>query len=644
MQRELKAYKRKHGIHHPLLAVDCENNPADGKFICAGVFGDIKHRTTKRGGKKHVKVTTTKRVCEYFTDKDELCEFLMELKKNACILVFFNLAYDKIYFDSIIDHDTVLQSGTRLIMLTLKNGIKAMDLMNHTPTGTEAHGGRLADWIEYLNMTEKHGVAKAELSDHYERVMNDVKATYYLGVFLEDFYFYECGIPLQCTVGAAAMKLFTMKYFNHYWSRDSDAIALYERRSYYGGRVELFRRGNQKTFAYDVNSMYLSIMRDCKIPDILTGRFVANKIKNWRRYLTDYLGVWNVTVYCPPGIYLPLLPVRIGGKLKFPTGTFTGVWTSMELNRAEELGYKIIEVHDFLYFSRCQLYFHDYALFVWSKRQEYKAKNNLAMDLMIKKIGNALYGKFAQRNASEYFGRVGDFKGDIPDGCQFFDYAGETWLLVKGEASPAKFEFPVVSSFITAYARLKLYDAMLANIDALIYCDTDCIKLTRPAVGITIGKELGEWSNDLSGETIMYRRPKLYGDKRKGVPKRAVLVSRNKVKEVWKFDRPLREREAIKRGLTPNVWIAAEKHLTFLDDKRRWFTNNRSKPLTLTLAGQELGHTEEDYKRYIKKIHAPHFHFGNDLEMTDRLAPGEAGAASLEDLQKRRAGEMLYQR
>ena len=645
MLRELKAYKRKHGIHHPLLAVDCENDPATGDFICAGVFGDIKLRTTKRVKGKHVKVTTTKRVKEYFTIQDELCEYLMSLKRNACLLVFFNLSYDKVFIDSVVDHATVLQCGTRLILLKLKNGIKAIDLTNHTPSSTEKHGGKLADWIKYLDMTEKHGIAKAELTDYYDRVMNDAAATYYLGQFLEDFYYNECGIPLQVTVGACAMKLFTMKFFTHYWSRTDDFLSLYERRSYYGGRVELFKRGKQKTYAYDINSQYLSIMRDCLIPDIQSGKYVCKKITNWRRYLNDYLGVWNVRVKTPDVLYIPVLPVRLDGKLKFPTGTFDGVWTSVELLKALEVGYEILDVYDFLYYSRCQYYFKEYALFVWGKRKEYKAVNNLPMDLMIKKLGNALYGKFAQRNSADYFGRVGDYEGTLPDGIQFFNHGSETWVLVKGEATPAKFEFPVVSSFITSYARLKLYDAMIANQESLIYVDTDCLKLTRPAVGIKIGGDLGEWSLETEGEPVIYRRPKLYGTKKKGVPDRAILVSRNKVKEVWKFERPMREREAIKRGLKPNVWVEVTKHLIFNDDKRLWI-KNRSMPLSL-LNDQKywtetLDYNDPKYLKWLERRYADRYSYGFKDHEVDY--PEYADQEKDEKLTARREGNMIFQR
>ena len=575
MKRELKRYDRKHGIHHPLLALDFENNPDTGDFICCGVYGDIRHRTTKRINGTPTTQWTTKRIEEYFDNQADLLEWLLELPKNSCILVFYNLSYDRWFMDTIIDHSTVLAVGSRVILLKLKNGLKGIDLFNQTMMGS------LEDWIGYLDMAKK-GIKKAELTDYYNRVMNDVKATYELGVFLEDFYYYECGIPLQVTVGASAMRLFTMKYFTDYWQRDNDWLSLYERKAYYGGRCELFKRGINNTWSYDVNSMYLSIMRYCKLPDMATTKYISKKPRNWRKYLEKFLGIWNVKVYCPDNLYLPILPLRWQGKLKFPTGVFTGYWTNIELLEAEKNGYKILKVYDFIYYRKSKHYFSEYAKFVWEKRVEFKHKNNLGMDLMIKRLGNALYGKFAQRNSNDYFGRLSDYDGKLPDIVQFHEYKGETWVLIKGELTPAKFEFPAISAFITSYARLKLHEAMKANEKNLIYVDTDSIKLNSPAIGITIGNELGYWQLELADIPVEYHRPKFYGDKRKGIPRRAELVSWDNEKEVWQYRKPLRYREAIKKGLIPNVWVNVIKQLTFEDDKRIW-SKNDSKPLKYIL-------------------------------------------------------------
>lgn len=572
MKRILRKYNRKHGIHHPLLALDFENNPDNGAFICCGVYGDIKHRTTRRVDGVPRTVYTNKRLSLYFTDIHQLYDFLLSLKANSCIIVTYNLSYDRVFLDMITAQDETLTIGTRVIMVKLKNGIKVMDLFNHTMTGS------LADWIQYLNMTKKWGIAKAELHEYYDRVMNDAKATFRLGEFIENFYYNECGIPLQLTVGAAAMKLFTMKYFTDYWERESDFYSQYERYAYYGGRTEIFKRGEQVTYSYDVNSMYLSIMRDCEIPDVITGKYIDNKPPNWRKYLKKYLGIWHVKITCPDKVYLPLLPVRMDGKLKFPVGTFTGYWTSIELNKALEIGYKINQVYDFLYYRHSKKYFTELAKFVWTKRKEYKALNNRGMDLMIKRIGNSLYGKFAQRNSDNYFGRLADYKEDLPDVLEFIEYKGEIWIVIKGELRPSKHEFPAISAFITSYARLRLYQAMESNQDTLIYVDTDSVKLTSKAKGIDVGKELGQWGLESAGEVVIFHRPKLYGNKRKGVPKRAVPVCVISLKEYyvnneiesWHFDKPLRYREAIRRGEIPNKWVSVIKNLNYTDDKRSW--------------------------------------------------------------------------
>jgi len=567
MNRVLQRYKRKHGIHHPLLAIDFENDVKTGLFLCAGIYGDIRKRTSRRENGVIKNVRTTERIEKYYTNQTEFENFILSIPKNSCIITTFNLSYDRLYFDNICNQFDTISVGTRVIVLTLKNGLKVMDIANHSMEYS------LEKWIEYLDLTTKYGIAKAELKDLYNRVINDAKATYYLSTFMENFYYNECGIPLQLTVASAAMKLFTMKFFTDYWENDSDFIARYEREAYYGGRTELFRRGDIKTWSYDVNSMYLSVMESNLIPDISTTKYIEKPPKNWRRYLDDYLGVWNVRVKTPKELYIPVLPVRIDGKLKFPCGEFNGKWCSCELLEAEKAGYKIIQVFNFIYYRHSKYYFQEFARFIWGKRKEYKEKGLKPMAVMVKKMGNSLYGKFAQRNSNEFFGKLTEFKGDIPPVCQFLEYNGETWLLVKGELTPAKFEFPVVSAFITAYARIKLYRAMHANKETIIYCDTDSIKLIHPAVGIEIGKGLGQFGIELENTEITYHRPKLYGDKRKGVPKRAVKIAANAHSETWKFDKPLRYREAIKKGLSPNIWVEILKTLEYQDDKRDWIGN-----------------------------------------------------------------------
>ena len=67
----------------------------------------------------------------------------------------------------------------------------------------------------------------------------------------------------------------------------------------------------------------------------------------------------------------------------------------------------------------------------------------------------------------------------------------------------------------------------------------------------------------------------------KGVPKRAEVVQRTPDFVEFLFQKPLREREAVRRNLVPNVWLEMTKKASFIDDKREW-ENNLSFPIKLT--------------------------------------------------------------
>ncbi|MBU1149235.1 DNA polymerase, partial [Patescibacteria group bacterium] len=146
----------------------------------------------------------------------------------------------------------VLQNGTRIITIKLKNGIRALDLCNHVD-------GSLESWIKYLDMPEQYGIKKESLENLRVRVMSDAKATYYLGKFIQDFYYKECEIPIQLTVGATALRLFQQKFFGDLWQREDDFLSVFERMAYYGGRTELFRKGKYKILQADSKDIFNKI-------------------------------------------------------------------------------------------------------------------------------------------------------------------------------------------------------------------------------------------------------------------------------------------------------------------------------------------------------------------------------------------------
>ena len=94
----------------------------------------------------------------------------------------------------------------------------------------------------------------------------------------------------------------------------------------------------------------------------------------------SYFGIAKVKILPPPHLYYPALAVHIGGKLVFPlfvncvkeelekpwfTRTavcnhteeercITGTWCAPELQKAVDLGYRILKIHDVWHFSEDQ--------------------------------------------------------------------------------------------------------------------------------------------------------------------------------------------------------------------------------------------------------------------------------------------------
>jgi hypothetical protein len=466
MKKTFSRRKSKNPVHKALLAFDVENDPKTGDFICAGLNG-LRMNTRQHELPQN----------EYIDNQDGLLHYLdtakrIEDKNIPFKLVAFNLAYDYWFINKICDDSRLLSVGGRIITGRLNNGIPMIDLTNHVD-------GTLEDWIGYLNMEEKWGVKKESLDDLQKRVMSDARATYELGHFLEDFYVHEMGITFKMTVASCARELYQQKFFKHYWTRDNPQIDELERQSYRGGRVEVFKRGERTINGYDVNSMYLSIMEEALIPDPNSA-----KITHTPQKLPEGLYITKVDVVVPKQ-HIGVLPLYHDemNKLIFPVGSFTGVFCSPELDYAiKHCGVKIKKIYWSISY-RGYPYFKEYAQFIWKKRQEYKAKNNRGMEIMIKKLGNALYGSFGQRNTIEtFYGKLEDL-GEIEEGAsiKITTINGTEYTSMSSpEKEDSTHTFPCIPSFITSYARVKLLKGMKAlekdGYD-VVYTDTDSIKV-----------------------------------------------------------------------------------------------------------------------------------------------------------------------
>ena len=554
------------------VAFDTETRD-DGSFICGAYYGVIPSRRENTV------------ISEYCADLESFRETFLQIEqiakaqKRAFTLIGFNTAYDITYLGDIVDSALRLDAGSRFIQAKTVNGTKILDISNHVI-------GRLEDWIERLKMQEQYGICKKENYLDSEvgkraQVLDDARATYILTKWVESNLITTFGIGLTPTKFGAALKIFQSRYFTGKWARSASEQWKndFERLSYYGGRCEVFKRGLQKVTSYDVNSMYVAIMRDELIPNPSVTKYLKNPEQIIGMIDTEFL-----TVDCRvrvPKTRIGLLPYRspATGKLIFPWGEWRGSYNSVELREAVKWGAEIVTVYRALWYPESDRYFQDYAQMTIDGRKRAKACGDAAEEQLYKYYGNGLYGKFGQRNTKGgQYVRLSQFTGDLK-GLRIVPGAGDFWVELPVTGSEDSWHtFPVVCATITAYARAKMLSALCHNAETAVYCDTDSLKCVGAAVGINVSDAPGDWGYEYEAEQEFYL-PKRYADKRKGVPKNARLVAKTDEAETYEFERPTKFRTAIRQHCDQNVWRKEQKTLSLIDDKREWLDDGSSYPL-----------------------------------------------------------------
>ena len=578
------------------VAFDTETRK-DGSFICGAFYGKISVNKGKEHKQKNIEIA------EYCDNEESFKKTFLEIEatvkaqKRSFILIGFNSAYDAIYLGDIIDSKTRLDAGSRFIQAKTVNGTKIYDISNHVL-------GTLEDWIKKLGMPviKREGYLDSEEGKKLQ-VLDDAKATYLLAKWVESNLINTFGINLTPTKFGAALKIFQSKYFTDKWIRTKDEQWKnnFERESYYGGRCEVFKRGEYTVNSYDVNSMYVAIMRDELIPNPTISKYLKDEDTINGMINTEFM-----TVDCQittPKMRIGLLPYRDPEmeKLIFPYGTWRGVFSSIELREALIWGAHIDKIYRALWYPESKNYFHDYAQMTIEGRKIARAQNDKATEQLYKYYGNGLYGKFGQRNkkGGEYI-RLSQFTGDLV-GLRIIEGAGDFWVEIPSTGYDDSWHtFPIISATITAYARAKMLNALMHNTEIVVYCDTDSIKTTENVKGIEIGKTPGLWDYEYT-ETQKFYRPKRYADKCKGVPYRARLISDKDYEEIYEFEAPLKFKSAIRQHKNQNVWQKQIKIVSLIDDKREWLNDGSSYPLYVNNVETELFNFD-DYDTEVNMI------------------------------------------
>lgn len=486
----------------PFLVFDTEDNSAElSKFIKATPNGVKSVEEIKRVAKKvglelsaediqailkrgRASLLEDKRVTqiaaiaangETFYNKGNVEEFLVWVRRRKEVFIYANnVQYDvgNCYADVLDDLDSTL-IGTRMIKAVEESGKIYVDVWNYWQMSVEKLG-------------EVFGLEKlktSSMSEDRAYVFRDCEiireAMLYVWQFGE-----RIGLdnvpPTIGSFGVALWKLWGGKTIHHTAEITRDAI--------FGGRVELFKRRNDSDWvAYcDINSLY---------PYVMTKAF-PGELEDTGKELKRF-GVAQVTMEIPQ-CDISVLPWRNpDGKIFYPFGTITGVWTIEEIRAAEKRGAKILEVHNVLSTDEFHFPYKEYVERLYKLRKESVTKVEKSF---YKLCMNARYGRAGttgvitrtclKKDRPNVFPLCKRCKGHHQPGICF------------GKRVKAKYAMPlgeevswIDAAYITAYGRLELLKYMeLIGAANMIYCDTDSVIFDAPGGKIPFesGGELGQ--------------------------------------------------------------------------------------------------------------------------------------------------------
>lgn len=595
-----------------LFGLDIETYGEDNKFVMGSIVGnDFK---------------------KVFWNQREMIDFIFNshVIRNSIIFAT-NLGFDFFaLFDEFEKYSKfdMKMRGDRFILIELST--------------TKSHTHRYHDTINYLMASvEKlgeimkipklpkpkcitpHGARFPENDEEKTELeiynLRDSEITYLFADFLQTS-FNTIGTNLYPTIASTSMSLFRNKYLDTIVYQPIREILEIMFNCYYGGRTEAFYRGKiiNKVNYYDVNSLYPHVMKSRHYPQTNSLKYTDNPTID----IIEHEGFSQCGIITPDLKY-PLLPHRINGKLCFPLGNWIGWYCHNELRKAKELGYIIIPIQSYY----CTEVFNPFVRFVddlYEKRQYYKSINS-PLELIYKILLNSLYGKFAQKlehgeilfiknqkdkerldtlidhNAiSAIQNKEQRFKIYSPmqklkeiEGKKY-DISTIFYVTDTENVEYASFINPLISAYITAWARLELYthiEYIEQNNGTLYYCDTDSLMTD---LELPVSKELGALKKEIVSNDGIIVKPKVYylksnekadsgqhpfakGEykefiKFKGLSNLKDYMSFNKVLDSQKYQymKFSKFRESLRRNISFNSILQIEKLLDLEDNKRGW--------------------------------------------------------------------------
>lgn len=482
--------------------------------------------------------------CVYYNGKFNCGRWKYAARKRACLII-----------------DTVnLAGGLSVERLGDAIGLPKLS----TPQSLLGH-----DVNRYRWRCDNHGTG--ECIECY--ALRDSEIVYrYLEHFTQDLE--SLGVSFRKRIGAASVAIWKHLDSPGDISIHTKGIDDFIRESYHGGRVECFKQGVVNNVSvYDVTSMYPSIMATCPMPDPRT--IVNIEEPHIKTDLIRFEGVSRCLVYHPQ-MYVPVLPVEWALRLYFPVGLLYGTFTHVELRKLLLLGGEIRRIDRMLLTTETCMPFNMFVGVMWEKRQDYKRRND-PREWVAKIILNSLYGRMGLRREQVRETITPTGRGhniETHRGYAHEEIGGRLCCKLTSYPSGHSRDSNVLwASYITAYARLRLWEYLAQAGNLLIYCDTDSIITTGSLPDE--GTELGQLSYKGTYERGTFIAPKVYmlEDSVKGEVVRVKGVPASVAKDYIKYNhisysRPYRIKESWGTDNVPGEWHVVDKEMMLIPAKR----------------------------------------------------------------------------
>ncbi len=382
-----------------------------------------------------------------------------------------------------------LEARPTFCVVRMEHGkVRFIDTGNYWPT-------RLYD------IGRDHGIPKMPMPDWaedddawFEYCENDCRVLEVAVInLLQQWRSEKCGV-FKMTAPGLAFTHFRHTCHQRAGKRDSLPILLEddspsrpaEREAYYGGRIEPFFVGvvPEPVWHVDVNSLYPSVMRDNRYPVQRVDSVSQIGPRELLRKMSTYGAVARVRISSPDDTYT----VRRDGVQFHCRGEFDTTLCGPELYRSLRRGH-VAEVREAHLYRMMDL-FSRWVDYWYGKKLKAKARGEAG-------AGELEFVNLILKSLSGKFGQLGDYWQDRPDvyprgrwghflrsaevdggPVMWRGVAGKSQCKVPGAEPPDA--FPVISAYITAYAREHMR-TVISSLPArsALYMATDSLIVTR---------------------------------------------------------------------------------------------------------------------------------------------------------------------